>query len=150
MTYLMAIKDCSTKEWVGYQYSRSCLSSDAIMAVEDAIVKAFEGIARQFKSSIKLLGISHLEYIQKHTPEDNGNIESFHSSLKTDCVWPFEFQDYREPTVAIESAFTDYNEKRPHSSIDYLPPREFRRKFLNDQSFREGYTRKLEVKINEK
>ncbi|MEM0196009.1 MAG: hypothetical protein QXJ24_06840 [Thermoplasmatales archaeon] len=39
---------------------------------------------------------------------------------------------------------------KPHSSIDYLPPREFRRKVLNDQSFREAYTRKLEVRINEK
>ena len=102
------------------------MSKDAIRAVEDAIVKAFEGrvpegivlrvdngpqyIAQKFRSSMKLLRIA-LEYIQKHTPEDNGNIESFHSSLKTDYVWPFEFQDYREASVAIESAFTDYNEK---------------------------------------
>ncbi len=165
MTYLMCIKDCFTKEWQGYQYSRSCLSRDAIMAVEDAVMRAFDGeapeglvlrvdngpqyIARQFRSSMKLLRIS-LEYIQKHTPEDNGNIESFHGSLKTDYVWPFEFSDYREASVAIENAFTDYNEERPHSSIDYLPPREFRKKFLNDKSFREVYTKKLEVKINEK
>jgi transposase InsO family protein len=106
-------------------------------------------IARQFRRSMNLLGIS-LEYIQKHTHEDNGNIESFHSSLKTDYVWPFEFSDYREASFAIEKAFTDYNEKRPHSSIDYLPPREFRMKFLDDQSFREDYTRKLEARINEK
>ena len=33
-------------------------------------------IALQFRSSMKLLRIS-LEYIQKHTPEDNGNVESF-------------------------------------------------------------------------
>ena len=79
-----------------------------------------------------------------------GNIESFQSSLKTYYVWPYEFQDYREASVAIESAFTDYNGKGSHSSIDYLPPREFRTKFMNDQSFREAYTRKLEVKINEK
>ena len=165
MTYLMAIKDCFTKEWQGYSYSRSCLSRDAIRAVEDAVVKAFDGevpeglvlrvdngpqyIARQFRRSMKLLRIS-LEYIQKHTPEDNGNIESFHSSLKMDYLWPYEFQDYGEASVAIENAFTDYNEKRPHSSVDYLPPRVFRRKFQNDQSFREDYTRKLEVKINEK
>ena len=140
MTYLMAIKDCFTKEWQGYQYSRSCLSKDAIRAVEDAVMRAFgdevpEGlilrtdngpqyISQQFRSSMNLLRIS-LEYIQKHTPEDNGNIESFHSSLKTDYVWPFEFSDFRDTSVAIESAFTDYNEKRPHSSIDYLPPRVF-------------------------
>ena len=47
---------------------------------------------------MKLLKIK-LEYIQKHTPEDNGNIESFHNSIKTDYIWPNEF--------------------RPHSSIDY-------------------------------
>ncbi|MDA8055567.1 MAG: hypothetical protein M0Z77_07985 [Thermoplasmatales archaeon] len=80
------------------------------MTVEDTLVKAFEGrapeglvlrvdncpqyLARELKVSMKLLRIS-LEYIQKHTPEDNGNIESFHSSLKTDYVWPYEFQDYR-------------------------------------------------------
>ena len=165
MTYLMAIKDCFTKEWQGYQYSRSCLSKDAIRAVEDAVMRSFVGevpeglilrtdngpqyISQQFRSSMNLLRIS-LEYIQKHTPEDNGNIESFHSSLKTDYVWPFEFSDFREASAAIDKAFTDYNEKRPHSSIDYLPPREFRRKFLNDWSFRESFTRKLEVKMNEK
>ena len=38
---------------------------------------------QQFRRSMNLMGIS-LEYIQKHTPEDNGNIESFHASLKTD------------------------------------------------------------------
>ena len=97
MTYLKAIKDCFTKEWQGCHYSRSCLSGDAIKAVEDAVLRAFGGevsesftlrkdngpqyIAQQFRSSMNLLGI-HIEYIQKHTPEDNGNIESFHSSLK--------------------------------------------------------------------
>ncbi len=133
MTYLMAIKDCFTKEWGGYQYSRSCLSSDAIRAVEDAVVKAFEGRA---PDGLVLRVYNGSQYIQKHTPEGDGNIESFHSSLKMDYVWPYEFQDYREASVATESAFTDYNETRSHSSIDYLLPRELRRKFLNDQSFR--------------
>ena len=91
-----------------------------------------------------------LEYIQKHTPEGNGKIESFLRSLKMDYVWPFEFQDYREASVAIENAFTDYNEFRPHSSIDYLPPKEFRKRFLDDQSFKEKYVKKLKVKLNEK
>ena len=164
LTHLMVIKDCFTKEWQGYNFSRSCLSSDAIRAVEDAVLRAFDAevpdglvlrvdngpqyIARQFRSAMALLEIE-LEYIQKHTPEDNGNIESFHASLKPDYVWPFEFSDYREASSAIELAFNDYNEKRPHSSIDYLPPREFRRKFLNDQSFREGHIKRMEEKLNE-
>ena len=164
LTYLMAIKDCFTKEWQGYNFSRSCLSSDAIRAVEDAVLRAFDGevpdglvlrvdngpqyISQQFRSAMNLLGI-HIEYIQKHTPEDNGNIESFHASLKTDYVWPCEFSDYREASSAIDLAFNDYNEKRSHSSIDYLPPELSRRKFLKDQSFREGHFKRMEEKLNE-
>ena len=70
--------------------------------------------------------ISKEEYIEKRTPEDNGNIESFHNSLKTDYIWPFEFRDYNEASAAIENAFKDYNEFRPHASFDYLPPRKFK------------------------
>ena len=141
------------------------MARDAAVSVEDAVLRSFDGkvperlvlrvdngpqyIARQFRSSMKLLRIS-LEYIQKHTPEDNGNIESFHSSLKMDYVWPFEFSDYGEASVAIEKAFKDYNEFRPHSSIDYLPPKEFRKMFLENQLFREKYVKKLEAKLNEK
>ena len=44
---------------------------------------------------MKLLGIK-LEYILKHTPEDNGDIESFHNSIKTDYIWSNEFRDFHE------------------------------------------------------
>ena len=74
---------------------------------------------------MKLLGIK-LEYIQKHTPEDNGDVESFHNSIKTDYIWPNQFMDFRDASIAIGKAFCDYNECRLYSSIDYLPPREFR------------------------
>ena len=109
MAYPVAIWDCFTKEWVGYQYSRSCLSRDAIMAVEVAIVKAFDG---EVPEGLVLRVDNCPQYIQKHTSEGNGDIESFHSSLKTDYVCLYEFQDYWEASVAIESAFIDYNEKR--------------------------------------
>ncbi len=66
---------------------------------------------------MKLPGIK-LEYIQKHTPEDNGDIESFHNSIKTDYIWPNEFMDFHDASIAIGKVFTDYNECRPHSSID--------------------------------
>ena len=43
MTYLMCIKDCFTKEWQGYRYSRSCMARDAIRSVENAVLLAFNG-----------------------------------------------------------------------------------------------------------
>ena len=131
MTYLMCIRDCFTKDWQGYHYSRSCMRKDAIRSVENAVLMAFNGtvpkglvlrtdngprsISKEFRSAMKLLGIK-LEYIQKHTPEDNGDIESLHNSIKTDYLWPSEF----------------------------------RRKFLNDPTFRDRFEKKeVEVKLDE-
>ena len=43
MTYLMCVKDCFTKEWQEYHYSRSCMAGDAIRSVENAVLMAFNG-----------------------------------------------------------------------------------------------------------
>jgi len=91
MTYLMCIKDCFTKEWQGFHYSRSCMAKDAIRSVENAVLMAFKGsvprylvlrtnngpqyTSYEFRNAMNLLGIK-LELIQRHTPEDSGNIES--------------------------------------------------------------------------
>ena len=75
-------------------------------------------ISHEFRNAMRLLEIK-LEYIQKHTPEDNGDIESFHHSIKTGYIWPNEFRDFREASITIGKAFSDYNECRPHSSIGY-------------------------------
>ena len=37
-------------------------------------------ISEKFKNTVKILGIRS-EYIQQHTPGDNGDIESFYNSL---------------------------------------------------------------------
>ena len=58
--------------------------------------------------------------------------------------------DFHEASIEIGKAFSDYNECRPHSSIDYLPPREFRRKLLDDPTFREKFEKKeVEVKLDD-
>ena len=94
---------------------------------------------------MKLLGIN-LEYIQKHTPEDNGDIESFHNSIKTDYIWPNKFKNFNDASIEIEKAFSDYNECRPHSSIDYPPPDEFQRKLIEEYGFEERLKNRIEKK----
>ena len=58
-------------------------------------------LSHEFRNAMKLLGIM-LEYIQKHTPEDNGNIESFHNSIKTDYIWPNDFMDFYDASLPLE------------------------------------------------
>ena len=63
-----------------------------------------------------------LEHIMYRTLEQNGAIESFHRTLKKECVLPCEFESFQDAEKAIEAAFVDYNESRIHSSLGYLTP----------------------------
>ena len=71
-------------------------------------------------------------------------------SLKTDYIWVREIKDFSECERIIENAFSDYNNVRPHSSIEYLTPRAFRERYLYDAGFRSMYDEKLENRRNKK
>ena len=158
MAYLMSIKDCFSKRWISYGISKSCTARYCIKAVEKAysirlpagrtgklIPRTDNGpqyIASEFKESMKLPGIGQ-GYIQKHTPEDNGDMESFHSSLKTDYIWVNDVETLEDAQKLMEYAFGDYNKVRPHSPIGYLSPEEYERRSIHIESFRD---RSLEEK----
>ena len=57
----------------------------------------FSSIA--FMYSLKAPGIRQ-EFIANSTPEQQGHIESFHSTLKTIYIWPMEFGSL---TVAVDA-----------------------------------------------
>jgi transposase InsO family protein len=57
-------------------------------------------ISEIFRNTVKILGIRS-EYIQKHTPEDNGDIESFHNSLKTDYIWVTDLETFEDAEKLI-------------------------------------------------
>ncbi|MCL5888646.1 MAG: hypothetical protein M1597_01635 [Candidatus Thermoplasmatota archaeon] len=100
------IKGLFHQGMAGIPLFQSCMARNAIRSVENAVLIAFNGsvpkglvlrtdngpqyISSEFRHAMKLLSIK-VEYIQKHTPEDNGDIESFHNSIKTDYNWPNEF-----------------------------------------------------------
>jgi transposase InsO family protein len=127
------------------------MASNAIGSVEDAVMRTFIGDVPEdlflkvdnvpqyqpgnFRRAMKPLGMK-LDYMQKHTPEDNGNIESFHNSIKTDHIWSNEFADIYEALKMVEYAFNHYNQTRPHSSVMYLPLSEFRRRWESGEEFR--------------
>ena len=43
------------------------------------------GISGKFNKILKHMNIKH-EYTEKETPTENGDIESFHNSIKTDYI----------------------------------------------------------------
>ena len=56
-------------------------------------------------------------------------IERFFRSLKEECIWLHNFEGVEDARETIEEWVTFYNELRPHQSLGYLSPNEFRAQF---------------------
>lgn len=69
------------------------------------------------------LHIRH-SYSRKGCPYDNAPMESFHASLKKECVYPVPvFENYETAAaVLFEYVHAFYNRKRIHSSLGYQTP----------------------------
>ena len=60
-------------------------------------------------------------------PWQNGTDESFNGRLRDECLSLEWFRSRHEARVVIETWRRHYNEVRPHSSLEYRTPVEFRR-----------------------
>ena len=67
-----------------------------------------------------------LRPIQPGKPSQNGHIESFNGRFRDECLNASWFTSLADARHRIELWRRDYNEARPHSSLGYLTPLEFR------------------------
>ena len=67
-----------------------------------------------------------LHFITPGRPTENGYIESFNGKFRDECLNRHWFLDLVDSRVMIEDWPTDYNRDRPHSSLGYLTPLEFK------------------------
>ena len=65
-------------------------------------------------------------HIAPGKPWQNGTNESFNGRFRDECLNMEWFRNRREAAVLIEAFRVHYNKVRPHSSIGYLTPEEFR------------------------
>ena len=64
---------------------------------------------------------------------DNAVVESFFSTLKTECVYRMAFADRRQAhSMLFDYIETFYNPKRRHSSLGYLSPADFESRFSTE------------------
>lgn len=69
-----------------------------------------------------------LVHIQPGKPTQNAHVESFHGKLREECLRISWFQNLFDARRKIAFWRRDYNEQRPHSSLNYLTPAEFARR----------------------
>jgi putative transposase len=65
-------------------------------------------------------------------PWQNAADESFNGKFRDECLSVEWLRSRREAKVIIETWRQHYNEVRPHSSLQHLTPREFRRQLRQD------------------
>ena len=66
-----------------------------------------------------------LEFIQPGKPVQNAFSESFNGRLRDECLNANWFTSLADARRKIENWREDYNLRRPHSSLSYMPPAEF-------------------------
>ena len=141
--HLVGVIDCCDRELVGWEFALRGRAKEAERAIEEACIKRFGTLrptgaapvvrsdnglifqSRRFRSACRDYRLRQ-EFITPYTPEQNGIIERFFRSLKEECVWQHRFENFSDAKRAIAQWIEWYNTGRPHQSLGYKSPREFR------------------------
>ena len=127
------------------EYTRECLAIDVRGAIRSSRVvdvlsrlMRLHGVPRYLRSdngpefvSKSLLEWTtsesiHLALIEPGKPWQNGTNESFNGKFRDECLSMEWFRNRLEAKVIIEDWRIHYNDVRPHSSLDYKTPNEFK------------------------
>jgi putative transposase len=87
-----------------------------------------EFIAQALKAWLHVQGTDTL-YIDPGSPWQNGYAESFNGKFRDECLNSEVFVSVAEARVRVETFRRHYNEERPHSSLGYLTPSEFKERW---------------------
>jgi len=95
-----------------------------------------EFVARVVCQWLKESGCQTL-FITPGSPWENGYIESFNDKLRNECLNREVFRNGREAQAIVEAWRQEYNNYRPHSSLGYLTPAEFARRYYEKNQVKE-------------
>lgn len=95
-----------------------------------AVLRSDNGPEFVSAAILKWLLDNHIDtaLIDPGKPWQNGTNESFNGKLRDECLNVEWFRNRREAKIIIESWRHHYNAVRPHMSLEYLTPLEFKRR----------------------
>ena len=77
-------------------------------------------------------------YIEPGEPWQNGVKESFNSRLRDECLNLELFHNLREAHWTVETYGQYFNEQRLHGALGYVPPEEFKQRWLAEHPMNSG------------
>jgi putative transposase len=128
-------------------YTRECLVLEADFSLGSGrVTRALEGVIAERGrpenvrsdngpefTSRRMIGWAEdwkvgLVHIQPGKPMQNGHVESFHGRLRDECLNVNWFRTLNDVRSTLANWRREYNCERPHSSLNYRTPEEFRQK----------------------
>jgi putative transposase len=137
MVRILTVVDSYTRECLALEADFSLGSGRVTRVLERAIAE--RGRPEQVRSdngpeftSRRIIGWAEdwkvgLVHIQPGKPMQNGHVESFHGRLRDECLNTSWFRTLNDVRNTLANWRREYNEDRPHSSLDYRTPDQFRR-----------------------
>jgi len=130
---MLTIVDEYTRECLAIRVERQQRSPQVLEQLADLFIKrgppAFirsdngsEFTADLVRKWLRALGVGTL-FIEPGSPWENGYIESFNGKFRDELLNGEIFFTLAEAKTVVEAWRREYNEFRPHSSLDYRPPR---------------------------
>jgi putative transposase len=136
MVRILSVVDAYTRECLALEADTS-LGSGRVTRVLERLIGRY-GRPEAVRSdngpeftSRRMLGWAEdweiaLVHIQPGRPMQNGHVESFHGRLRDECLNASWFRTLNDARCTLSTWRQDYNTERPHSSLDYRTPHEFR------------------------
>ena len=136
MVRILSVVDAYTRECLALEADTS-LGSGRVTRVLERLI-ADRGRPENVRSdngpeftSRRMLGWAEdwkvgLVHIQPGRPMQNGHVESFHGRLRDECLNATWFRTLNDVRCTLAAWREEYNCERPHSSLDYRTPDEFR------------------------
>ena len=143
---LLTVTDEFTRESLAIA-TRTSLPSAQVLSVLERLVAEHgtpefirsdngpEFIAHRVQRWLAGAGIT-TRYIAPGAPWQNAFAESFHGKFRDECLNMETFANLAEAQVIIEAWRQYYNQERPHSSLGYQTPLEFKAAWEEDERAR--------------
>jgi transposase InsO family protein len=129
---MLTMIDEFTRESLAIKVDRKLTCYDVIEQLADLFVargtpdfirsdNGSEFTAAIVRGWLERLGVKTL-FIEPGSPWENGYIESFNGKFRDELLNGEIFDTVVEARVIVERWRREYNQKRPHSALGYLPP----------------------------
>ena len=129
---ILSIIDEYSRECLVLHVARQLTAADLIKVMEELVAQrgapahirsdnGSEFVARTLQAWLADRQVKTL-YLEPGSPWQNGHVESFHGSLRDECLDRELMLSVAEARVVIEDYRRHYNEERPHGGLGYRTP----------------------------